>query len=55
MTNQKLKKMWGDKYFDFVKPFDEFAYFKRENIQVYLDSKENLNTNYESNWYYYYK
>ena len=51
----EIKKMWADKYFDFVKPFDEFDYFKRENIQVYLDSKENFDNNYQSNWYYYYK
>ena len=51
----EIKKMWADKYFDFVKPFDEFDYFKKENIQVYLDSKENFDKNYESNWFYYYK
>lgn len=51
----EIRKMWADKYFDFVKPFDEFDYFKRENIQVYLDSKENFDKNYQSNWYYYYK
>ncbi len=51
----EIKKMWADKFFDFIKPFDEFNYFKRTDIQVYLDSKENFDKNYESNWYYYYK
>jgi hypothetical protein len=51
----EIKKIWTDKFYDFVKPFDEFDYFKREDIQIYLDSKENFDTNYESNWYYYYK
>lgn len=51
----EIKKNWADKYFDLVKPFDEFNYFKRTDIQVYLDSKENFDKNYESNWYYYYK
>lgn len=51
----EIKTMWEDKYFDFVKPFDEFNYFKRTDIQVYLDSKENFDKNYQSNWYYYYK
>lgn len=51
----KIKSMWADKYYDFVKPFDEFNYFKRADIQVYIDSKENFDNNYESNWYYYYK
>lgn len=53
--NSEFKKIWADKYFDFIKPFDEFNYFKREHIQVYLDSKENFDKNFDSNWYYYYK
>lgn len=51
----EIKTMWADKFFDFIKPFDEFNYFKRTDIQVCLDSKENFDKNYESNWYYYYK
>jgi hypothetical protein len=51
----EIKSAWADKYYDFVKPFDEFNYFKRTDIQAYLDSKENFDKNYESNWYYYYK
>jgi hypothetical protein len=51
----EIKSMWADKYYDFVKPFDEFNYFKRSDIQVFIDSKENFDKNYESNWYYYYK
>jgi hypothetical protein len=51
----EIKTMWADKFFDLIKPFDEFNYFKRTDIQVYLDSKENFDKNYESNWYYYYK
>ena len=51
----EIKSTWADKYFDFVKTFDEFNYFKRTDIQVYLDSKENFDKNFESNWFYYYK
>jgi hypothetical protein len=51
----EIKSMWADKYYDFVKPFDEFNYFKRDGIQVFIDSKENFDNNYQSNWYYYYK
>lgn len=62
-TNEKVKeydkpefkKLLADKYFDFIKPFDEFNFFRREDIQVCLDSKENFDKNYQSNWYYYYK
>jgi hypothetical protein len=51
----EIKKKWADKYFELVKPFDQFNYIKREDIQVFIDSKENFDNNYESNWYYYYK
>lgn len=51
----EVKELWAKKYYEFIKPFDEFNYFKKENIQVLIDSKENFDTNYESNWYYYYK
>ncbi len=51
----EIKTMWADKFFNLIKPFDEFNYFKKTDIQVYLDSKENFDKNYESNWYYYYK
>jgi hypothetical protein len=51
----EIKKEWTDKYYEFVKPFDEFNYFKRNDMQVLLDSKENFDKNYKSNWYYYYK
>lgn len=51
----EIKEMWADQYFEFIKPFDEFNYFKRNEIQVFIDSKENFDNNYQSNWYYYYK
>lgn len=62
-TNEKIleydkpdiKKAWAEKYYEFIKPFDEFNYFQRSDIQIFIDSKENFDSNYESNWYYYYK
>jgi len=53
--NSPIKTEWENKYFDIVKQYDEFGYFKRESFKIYLDSKENFDTNYDSNWYYYYK
>lgn len=53
--NSELHKEWSDKYFNLLNQYDEFGYFKREFFSVYLDSKENFDNNYESNWYYYYK
>jgi len=62
-TDEQLKKYqdseihekWNEKYFELLKSYDEFNYFKKNFHSVYLDSKENFDTNYESNWYYYYK
>lgn len=51
----EVKEMWADKFFEFIKLFDAFNYFKRNDIQVLIDSKENFDKNYQSNWYYYYK
>lgn len=53
--NSETRKIWADKYFDLLEPYNEFGYFKRDNFNIYLDSKENFDNNYESNWYYYYK
>ncbi|MGN6164554.1 MAG: hypothetical protein ACTHOF_08435 [Flavisolibacter sp.] len=53
--NSEIRKIWADKYFDLLEPYNEFGYFKRNTFNVYLDSKENFDKNYQSNWYYYYK
>lgn len=53
--NSKEHKEWTDKYFDLLTQYDEFGYFKREFFSINLDSKENFDNNYNSNWFYYYK
>lgn len=53
--NSKELKKWEDNYFELLKLYDEFGYFKRDDFKIYLDSKENFDANYQSNWYYYYK
>ncbi len=53
--NSEVHKEWTDKYYKLLIQYDEFGYFKREAFAVYLDSKENFDNNYKSNWYYYYK
>jgi len=50
-----MKELWTNNYFSILKPYDQFGYFKRGDFNIYLDSKENFDTNYASNWYYYYK
>lgn len=53
--NSEEHKKWTDEYYDLLKKYDPFGYFKREFFSISLDSKENFDKNYESNWYYYYK
>ncbi len=48
---EQLKK----EFFEMVKPVDKENYFTIDNIAVGVDSKQNFDENYESNWYYYYK
>jgi hypothetical protein len=40
--NSPLKKEWADKYFDILKNYDEFGYFKRDTFDIYLDSNKNV-------------
>ena len=51
----KMIKEWSDKFFSLLEPYNEFGYFKRKEFLISLDSKENFDNNYESNWFYYYK
>lgn len=53
--NSETRKLWTQKYFDLLDKYNEFRYFKRDTFSIYLDSKENFDTNYQSNWFYYYK
>ncbi|GAA3579531.1 hypothetical protein [Snuella lapsa] len=53
--DSEIHKQWSNQYFDLLKEYDEFGYFKKDFYYVFLDSKENFDTNYKSNWYYYYK
>jgi hypothetical protein len=53
--NSGIKRQWADQYFDILEPYNQFGYFKRETFTICLDSKENFDKNYASNWYYYYK
>ena len=53
--NSLLKEKIETMYFNLIKKYDEFNYCKRETFKMNVDSKENFDTNYASNWYYYYK
>ena len=53
--NSSIKKEWADKYFEVLNVYNEFGYFKRDTFEIFLDSKENFDKNYEGRWFYYYK
>jgi hypothetical protein len=53
--DSQTRKDWAKKYFELLDQYNEFGYFKPESFSIALDSKENFDNNYESNWYYYYK
>lgn len=52
---KKLKKFYIDEYFSILKKYDEFNYYKKKSFMCRFDSKENFDTNYQSNWFYYYR
>jgi hypothetical protein len=47
--------VYAQEYARVVEPYDEFGYLKENGLFIHFDSKENFDTNYQSNWYYYYK
>jgi hypothetical protein len=46
---------WADLYFPFAKRHDEFGYVRRETIRIVVDSRQNFDEHYQSNWFYYFK
>lgn len=54
-TGGEVTNRWTDLFYALLKEYDEFDYIDRKDFAIYLDSKENFDTNYESNWYYYFK
>ena len=50
-----LRSAYDQEYTQLVQPHDEFGYLRKRGVSVSFDSKENFDTNYQSNWYYYYK
>ncbi len=46
---------YSQEYSRILEKYDEFGYHKIRPVSACLDSKENFDTNFQSNWYYYYK
>jgi hypothetical protein len=50
-----LPSEWADTYFEIAKRHDEFGYLDRAEVAIQVDSKENFETNYSGNWFYYFR
>lgn len=53
--NNESMKIFEEAYYNLIKPYDEFNYIKKDSFHLNIDSKENFDNNFSSNWYYYYK
>ena len=51
--NDDTTKFLKNKYFDLLKKYDEFDYFRNDTDFLNFDSKENFDRSYQSNWFYY--
>lgn len=41
-------------YFQLLKTYDTFNYWKRRDFKLKIDSKQNFDTNFDGSWYHYY-
>jgi hypothetical protein len=48
-----LRQKLSEEYFEILTKYDEFKYFKKDSFWVTLDSKENLDKNYEGDLFLY--
>ncbi|MBS1503171.1 MAG: hypothetical protein JST32_13970 [Bacteroidetes bacterium] len=49
-----VRQALNNRYYQLLKPYDEFNYYDRNDYVIAFDSKENFDKNYQSNWYYYF-
>ena len=49
------KASYSRLYYEILKPNDEFGYLTLANFSASFDSKQNFDTNYKGNWFFYYK
>jgi hypothetical protein len=52
-TSEGKKREYAKLYFGILKPHDEFGYISENDFTVAFDSKQNLDENFENNWFYY--
>ncbi|CAM1369374.1 hypothetical protein [Tenacibaculum xiamenense] len=54
IKNSMEFKLIEEKYFELIREYDEFNYWKRDDIKIRVDSKENFDDNYNSSWRFYF-
>jgi hypothetical protein len=54
-TRNGIKERLAEEYYKLVKYYDDFDYINKQDFSISLDSKENFDKNYDSNWFYYYR
>ena len=52
-TNNGTTDLLRKKYYKLLKMYDTFDYVKSDDNFITFDSKENFDTNFKSNWFYY--
>jgi hypothetical protein len=50
-----LAEAYASRYFELLKPHDEFDYIRLDEFRVRFDSKENFDKNYKGSWFNYYR
>jgi len=48
-----VRDLYIREYSRLTEQYDEFGYLRTRGISVSLDSKENFDTNFQGNWFYY--
>ena len=47
------REIYAREYSRLIRPYDQWGYIQKRGAAVSLDSKENFDTNYKANWFYY--
>lgn len=53
--NAGKKQEYAKRYFELLRPHNEFGYLDEQTYTVSFDSKQNLDENYEGSWFNYYR
>ena len=53
--NSSMLQYYAQEYARVIAPYDELGYLAKRGVNIYFDSRENFEKNYQGNWHYYYK